>query len=532
MPQALPSEIVNDLLDTLEQANDDKKQRLENPIHVSEITGLPAFAYEKLRNIVDYKEENLLRKNAIRRYLKRKFLLPQFSEADLAHELVRELILSRYLPNDSVDEQVVKQINNILTKYHLLIDDIKQRGCNEAKWREQILGLAAVECDNIVVAPSERLAYTTFANKLIAVSLDFSALGSTAEENNIQLVLAIERVLNKADRDILNFYLLLHYYSAWFKLAEPEAAVAYLAPHVSKLLNQFSKINSDKLGKRLLTIVRRLLVPVVILRSSIHGYVGSKPELFRHPNKLEDLVRKTYQKYWKATRKRIRLKGIHAMAYIFLTKIVLAILIELPYEKIVLGEINYVPLGINLLFPPLLMLIITLLIKSPNIQNEERIVEATKELVYGGEKDFYHQYHLTALQPKFWTKMFYALLYTVTIAGSFSALVLVLWKLNFNILSGALFIFFVSLVSFFGISLRQEARQLKVIKGRETISSFIIDFFAFPVVAFGKWLSTTFDKYNFFVFILDFLFEVPFKTLLKVIEDWFHFLKEKKEEMM
>ena len=31
-------------------------------VHVSEITSLPAFVYEKLRNIVDYKDEFLLRK--------------------------------------------------------------------------------------------------------------------------------------------------------------------------------------------------------------------------------------------------------------------------------------------------------------------------------------------------------------------------------------------------------------------------------------------------------------------------------------
>ena len=80
--------------------------------------------------------------------------------------------------------------------------------------------------------------------------------------------------------------------------------------------------------------------------------------------------------------------------------------------------------------------------------------------------------------------------------------------------------------------MRQQARQLKVVDGRETITGFFIDFFTWPIVAFGRWLSNTFDRINIFVFILDFLFEAPFKTVLKLIEDWFAFIKERKDEML
>ena len=493
---------------------------------------MPAFAYEKLRNIVDYKEENLLRKNAIRRFLKRKFLLPQDNlESIIASELIRELILSRYVPNDSVSESLVSNLAQLLNKYYALFNEVRQRGCNIPRWREQLLGLTAVECDNLIVSPQKRLAYTTLATKLIRPTLDFSSLTTSADAQNVQLILIVERVLNRADRDILNYYLLLHYYPNWFNL-DKLAAVQYLAPQIPQLLQAFAKISNDKLGKRLIPIVKKLLVPVVILRQMLSRYTGRIDELIRQPQKLEQQIRSTYQQYWLDTRRRIRRKGFHAMAYIFITKIVLAILLELPYEQFVLGHINYLPLGINLLFPPLLMLIITLLIKSPDKQNEEKSIAGTNELVYGQTSNFYTSKRLTDKSPRIWAKLFYILLYTLTITASFSAILLVLWRLGFNVLSAALFIFFISLVSFFGINLRQQARQLKVISGRETITSFIIDFFSFPIIAFGRWLSNTFDRYNFFVFILDFMFEIPFKTILRIIEDWFHFLKEKKEEIL
>jgi len=532
MPQAIPREIVSELLESLNHANQQESRRPEQAIHVSEITSLPAFAYEKLRNIVDYKEENLLRKNAIRRFLKRKFLLPQDNlESIIASELIRELILSRYVPNDSVSESLVSNLAQLLNKYYALFNEVRQRGCNIPRWREQLLGLTAVECDNLIVSPQKRLAYTTLATKLIRPTLDFSSLTTSADAQNVQLILIVERVLNRADRDILNYYLLLHYYPNWFNL-DKLAAVQYLAPQIPQLLQAFAKISNDKLGKRLIPIVKKLLVPVVILRQMLSRYTGRIDELIRQPQKLEQQIRSTYQQYWLDTRRRIRRKGFHAMAYIFITKIVLAILLELPYEQFVLGHINYLPLGINLLFPPLLMLIITLLIKSPDKQNEEKSIAGTNELVYGQTSNFYTSKRLTDKSPRIWAKLFYALLYTLTITASFSAILLVLWRLGFNVLSAALFIFFISLVSFFGINLRQQARQLKVISGRETITSFIIDFFSFPIIAFGRWLSNTFDRYNFFVFILDFMFEIPFKTILRIIEDWFHFLKEKKEEIL
>jgi len=532
MPQAIPNDHISELISNLAKADVVKTTKPANAIHISELTSLPAFAYEKLRNIVDYKDEDLLRKNAIRRFLKRNFFIPQLTlqPAVLARELVRELILSRYLPNDSVAEDKLADLGELIHKYYLLFNEVKQRGCDVPRWREQILGLAAVESDIFISPPLEKNAYTAYATQLLKQTLNTSALLASDEEQNIQLVLSIERVLNRADRDVINYYLLRHYEPIWFTAQKLEA-VNYLAPLLPERLKQFALIGNHRVGRRLLPIVRRLLVPLVILRSCWQTET-KREDLVRNPSKLTAAMRQAYQKYWQATRRRIRLKGFHAMAYIFITKILLAILIELPYEKLILGHVNYLALSINLLFPPLLMLIITLLIKSPKPENEQQIINAIQEMVYAQTPEFFKTQQLWPRRPRILARFFYGILYLITITASFGAVGYVLWRLNFNFLSGAMFIFFVSLVSFFGINLRQQARQLTVIRGRETISSFLIDFFSFPIVALGKWLSTTFDRYNFFVFILDFLFEIPFKILLKIIENWFHFLKEKKEEMM
>ena len=78
------------------------------------------------------------------------------------------------------------------------------------------------------------------------------------------------------------------------------------------------------------------------------------------------MAREAYQSTWVMLKRRLRNKVFHALVYIFFTKVFVALLLELPYERIVIGQLHYLALGINLLFPPFLMMLITMLIKSPD----------------------------------------------------------------------------------------------------------------------------------------------------------------------
>jgi hypothetical protein len=95
----------------------------------------------------------------------------------------------------------------------------------------------------------------------------------------------------------------------------------------------------------------------------------------------------------------------------------------------------------------------------------------------------------------------------------------------------AIFIIFLSLISFFGIKLRYNIRDLVVYDKKEGPIMFFVNLFTLPFLNAGHWMSVKFAKINIFVFILDFIIEAPFKVFLEVIEDWVNFLKEKKEEI-
>ena len=65
-----PSHIEN-FLQNYEKSFTKDKQKSEQSIQVSQAMGSVAFLYEKIRNTIEYKGEQVLRRNAIERILKR-----------------------------------------------------------------------------------------------------------------------------------------------------------------------------------------------------------------------------------------------------------------------------------------------------------------------------------------------------------------------------------------------------------------------------------------------------------------------------
>ena len=49
----------------------------ESTISVSEVSSALAFYYEKIRNIIDYQDEHLLRQSAIKRILNRRLIFQE-----------------------------------------------------------------------------------------------------------------------------------------------------------------------------------------------------------------------------------------------------------------------------------------------------------------------------------------------------------------------------------------------------------------------------------------------------------------------
>jgi hypothetical protein len=236
-------------------------------------------------------------------------------------------------------------------------------------------------------------------------------------------------------------------------------------------------------------------------------------------------------RYAKANAK-LRRSYIRTIIYVFFTKMLLALLLELPYELYFLKTTNYTPLMINVIFHPILMFIIAASIRMPSQKNTDKIVEILMRIAHEEpQPGFLYRKRMTFGRSALVQNVF-RILNGLTYVVSFGLLVWALRLLHFNIVSGILFVFFLSIISFFGLKLRREVKDLIIVDKRNSLFSALIDFFSVPILSVGQWISAKTPKINLFLFVMDFIIEAPFKIFMDVIEDWINFQKEKREEIM
>ena len=123
--------------------------------------------------------------------------------------------------------------------------------------------------------------------------------------------------------------------------------------------------------------------------------------------------------------------------------------------------------------------------------------------------------------------VFYSLTFIITLGLIHEVLRL----LQFNPISEAIFIFFVSVISFFSYRVKQIAKEYRL-QVRESFFAPFIDFFFMPILSLGKIFSSGIAKLNIFMVILDFLIEAPFKLIFEVIEEWISFVRQRKDEIV
>ena len=534
MPNQI-SEQTNKLIDDYKEAvaleksynkTDDEK------IKVHQVSSKIAFLYEKVRNAVDYKEEHLLRKNAIERILKRR-LTTEKNELNVAKFLIFELIRARYLPEDEIPEKRIYEIKSIIEKYALLINKIPEESDGEKIDSEYffdwIIGVAACEVEEKIVPYKKENAIIEFARYVIDKKSKTPERTMDKEDRAIQIHIAVLRNLTKSDISLIRYRLLKMKHPEWF-FAPSEELIVKLAQNINLLTDDMEKQINNPLGEIFSRFVRKNLAFFTILEDVVYRDPKNISKVFSHHFHIEDAIKEACVKKYKEAKVKLRRAAIRSIIYIFITKMILALVIELPFDKYIIGQINYVALGMNLLVPPLLMLIVVLTIKIPSKKNTELIVTGIKEMIY--DKYSGPQFAIKGILSRglFFSKMF-GFFYALVFIASFGLIIFVLRKLEFNVISIGLFLFFLSVVSYFGIRIRQNARELVVVKQKEGIVSFAADLFSIPILQVGQWLSTKLSNINVFVFVLDFIIETPFKTFVEIFEEWIYYIKEEREKI-
>jgi hypothetical protein len=175
-------------------------------------------------------------------------------------------------------------------------------------------------------------------------------------------------------------------------------------------------------------------------------------------------------------------------------------------------------------------LLLGIFMKIPGADNTFRIFEFVKQIVYDGSELLFPE--LLRKKSKKFPKILAWVVYLITFSLSCGLVIWALWLLGFNIVSGIIFFFFLSVVSFFAYRLETNIRELRISGAREGILWALGDFMALPFLKLGQVFSDGLSKMNLFLLFFDFIFEAPLKLIVEILERWAAFVRDKKEELL
>lgn len=500
-------------------------------LHVDEVASRVAFFYEKIREIVDWKEEHLLRKAAIERVLKRRLLLQKDEEAE---PLILELIRGGHFPNDKIEEAKVAEVQKLIDKYSFIFKNAPFRtGAQSVKLSDWLLGICACEVEEVLAPPLRERALIEYMFELMQERIELSEgvfviKGISQEEKNTQIYIAIQRALFKLDSALISFNLFKKRYPQWFNL--PKSQLEEITKNIYLIWKSIEKDLKHPLTEKFYQACERYDTPYLILGDIISQDPSRAEAKLKEATVLESSIREAYNKRAQKLGGRIKRAAIYVTLSIFLSKILVALAIEIPFDKYITGQFSYSTLGMNILIPPLLMFFLILSIKPPKKENLERVIMEVMKIAYVHERKDVYLIKPTKKRGKIMNAII-NIFYLLTFLISFGIIILILQKLNFGILSQIIFIVFLCLISFAGVKIRERAKELDVMEEKGGFLNFIIDLFSIPVIRMGRWLSAQWAKYNIVVALLNSLVDMPFQVFVEFIEKWRSFLKEKKEEI-
>lgn len=474
-------------------------------------------AYEQLRNAAANTEEHLLLQNAIRRFYRQLFITRD--EGLIVHsgnELAVELTLAGYLPNNTLTKEQVEQISQLAKDhYHAYEQILKQRGVNADRASKWALDTLAVEAESIINDHSRTQVFVDFAHEQLATQIEQKAVfGKDIDDFGPALFVAIHQSLLKSDEAVTRTMLLRRYQVSIRDLDKYTA--------LNKQLDTlFASSNVDKLHH----VVDRLGAPLRILRKMIDERADLDTLLTNRTAFLGEYEKQIAVEY-ENVGKRINRAIIRSVIFLIITKFLIGIAIEVPYDYWAHNGILWLPLIINLLFPPIYMVALRLTHQLPGYANTTALVDRIDTMLYGDRLVLTK----SNLSGRRYGPVFSAL-YVLTGLIIFSVVTYLLLRLDFSLVHIAIFFVFLSAASFLGFRLSRLIRELEVVRSAQNGMTFVRDLLYLPFVVVGQWMSDKYSKVNIVTLILDMLIELPLKTVLRLIRQWGAFIDDRKDHI-
>lgn len=480
--------------------------------HVVGAGGTLTAVYEQLRNAAEYTEEHLLLQRAIARFYRRLFLTRDQGQVKTSgDELIIELTLAGYLKNDSVSVATARHISALAIEYFDAAQKIPAGGHHDA-WTIDVL---AVEVESLLSDHATGEALVELAHQYFATSIDpIKLFGEKPQDFEVALLVAIHRALMHSDAATIRATLLRRY---------------GLSP--TKNFDHYTSINAtidtllvSPVVEKLFRVVNRQGAPFRVL----HRMIDDQPnmaELLPTREKFLRAYETQINQEYERIGQRVNRGIVKSVIFLIITKFLVGIAIEVPYDYLVYGWIVWLPLVINLLFPPIYMILLRTTLMIPGSANTMALIDQMDRYLYGTETGI----ALTRRPRSF--GLAYNIAYVLFFLAVFGGVAWILISLQFSVLHLFIFFVFLSTASFLGFRLSGMVRELEVVDTNQGGVVVVRDFLYMPFVVVGRWISEKYSRMNIVAMFLDMVIELPLKTVLRLVRQWSAFISSKKDEL-
>ena len=509
-----------------------QKKEGKATIHADEVASKVAAFYEKIRGIIDWREEHLLRRGAIERILKRRLFLRGGQKIE-ALPLVLELIRSGHFPNDQIEELKTENVQNALNKYIFIVENSPkpQTEKNRIQLQDWLFSVAACEVEEILDPPRKERIIIDYMTNAMKERIKLEN-GLTEEEKNIQIYIAVQRALFKLDNAIIFYHMIKQQIPQWRQLPKigTDTELENIAKNIYSIWENLEKKLHHPLSERFYRVCEKYDTPYLLLGDVLSQDPMKNEEKLENPESLEVEIKNAYQLRLKQQKSRVSRAAFYSVLSIFLSKIAIVFLLEYQIDTRLLHQFNLQTLALSVIIPPILMLFFIVGIKPPGKGNLEKVILEVMKIIYEGEKKDAYPIRTRHRSNRVISAIIF-IIYSATFLLTFGAIWLILGKLNFSWPSKIIFVLFFSLISFAGTKIKERTKELSIEEEKGGILSFIIDWFSLPFIRLGRWLSGQWAKYNIVMVIFIALIDLPFQVFIEFLEQWRYFVIEKKKEI-
>ena len=146
---------------------------------------------------------------------------------------------------------------------------------------------------------------------------------------------------------------------------------------------------------------------------------------------------------------RINRAIMRSVVFLVITKFLIGIAIEVPYDLWAHGQIEWLVLMINLFFPPIYMVLLRLTLNVPGYANTEALIKRVDQMLYGGDNTVLMRRQLAG---RTYSSMF-SIMYGVMSLAVFALATWLLTLIGFSPVHIIIFFVFFSAASFLGFRL-------------------------------------------------------------------------------